>query len=160
MLTLSVGGAGALVAAPAAASRSMSRPKKSTDGKLTEEPTAGSAVAANGPTTEEIKAAPTTTTEKKSRSQSRKRSSIFGTLMGKKEEHDIKKEEKKEEKAEEKAVKEEVKQEEKAEKRAEKEEKKELKHDGAATTAAPLDAAAIGNYLSCLCGFRDFVNIP
>ena len=125
----------------------MSRPKKSTDGKHQEESVTGGAVAANGLAAEEIKAAPTATTEKKSRSQSRKRNSIFGTLMGKKEEHDMKKEEKKEEKAEEKAVKEEVKQEEKAEKKAEKEEKEELKHEGAATTATPLDAAGIGKWI-------------
>ncbi len=146
ILTSSIGGAGALAGAPAAASRSMSKPKKSMEGRLREEPVASTAVTANGPATEETKPAPTIATpaEKKSRSQSRKRNSIFGTLMGKKEEHDIKKEEKKEERAEEKAVKEEVKQEEKVEKRAEKEVKKELKHEG-----APLDAAAIGKHLSC-----------
>ena len=83
------------------------------------------------------------TTEKKSRSQSRKRNSIFGTLLGKKEDHDVKKEEKKEEKAEEKAVKEEIKHEEKAEKKAEKEEKRELRYEGA-STAGTLDAPAIG----------------
>lgn len=147
-LTFSVGGAGVLAAAPTA-SRSMSRPKKSTEGRLREEPVAGGVVAANGSSTEETKPTLTTTTEKKSRSQSRKRNSIFGTLLGKKEEHDIKKDEKKEEKAEEKAVKDEVKMEEKAEKKIEKEEKKELKHEGA-STAAPLDAAAIGKQLSHL----------
>lgn len=143
-LTLCVGGAGVLAAAPAA-SRSMSRPKKSTEGRLREEPVAGGVVAANGSSAEETKPAPTTTTEKKSRSQSRKRNSIFGTLLGKKEEHDMKRDEKKEEKAEEKAAKEDVKMEEKAEK----EEKKELKHEGV-STAAPLDAAAIGKQLSHL----------
>ena len=147
-LTLSVGGAGVLAAAPAA-SRSMSRPKKSTEGRLREEPVAGGVVAANGSSAEETKPAPTTATEKKSRSQSRKRNSIFGTLLGKKEEQDMKRDEKKEEKAEEKAVKEDVKMEEKAEKKAEKEEKKELKHEGV-STAAPLDAAAIGKQLSHL----------
>ncbi len=126
----------------------MSRPKKSTEGKLHEheEPVAGGVIAANGLSTEETKSTPTATTEKKSRSQSRKRNSIFGTLLGKKEEHDIKKEEKKEEKVEEKAVKEEAKKEGKAEKKAEKEEKKELNHEGT-STSTPLDAAGIGKQL-------------
>ena len=146
MLTLPIGGTSALVAAPVA-SRSLSRPEKSTEGKLAEEPVAGGAVATNGVATEETKPAPSTATEKKSRSQSRKRNSLFGTLLGKKEENDVKKEEKKEEKAEEKAVKAEVKSEEKAEKKAvkeaEKEEKKELKHEGT-PTSGKLDAAGIG----------------
>lgn len=143
-LTLPVGGAGVLAAAPGAP-RSMSRPKKSTEGRLQEESVAGGVVAANGSSAEDTKPAPTTATEKKSRSQSRKRNSIFGTLLGKKEEHDMKKDEKKEEKAEEKAAREEVKMEEKAEK----EEKKELKYGGG-STSAPLDAAAIGKQLSHL----------
>ena len=129
----------------------MSRPKKSTEGKLQEEPVAGGAVATNGLSTEETKLAPTAATEKKSRSQSRKRNSIFGSLMGKKDEYDIKKEEKKEEKVEEKAIREEVKQEEKAEKKAEKKETKELTHEGA-STAAPLDAAGIGKQFPYLGG--------
>ena len=93
----------------------------------------------------------------KSRSQSRKRQSIFGKVLGKKEEHDEKKEVKKEEKAEqkemkreEKAEKREEKAEEKAEVKAEKSElnveKKEAKHDHHAGTIepAPFDAPAIG----------------
>ncbi|KAK4692615.1 hypothetical protein P7C71_g4625, partial [Lecanoromycetidae sp. Uapishka_2] len=78
---------------------------------------------------------------KKSRSQSRnKRTSLFGNLLGKKEDHETKKEikkeekeEKKEEKAEEKIEKKELKAEEKAEKKEEKAElkaeKKELKEE-------------------------------
>lgn len=78
---------------------------------------------------------------KKSRSQSHnKRSSLFGNLLTKKEDHDTKKEikkeeqeEKKEEKAEDKAIKQAVKTEEKAEKKEEKAEmkaeKRELKEE-------------------------------
>ncbi|MCJ1483384.1 hypothetical protein MMC06_003551 [Schaereria dolodes] len=111
----------------------------------------------------------TTNRVDKSRSQSRKRASIFGTLRGKKDEHEEKKdvkaeqkaeqkEAKKEEKAEkkeikneEKAERKEIKDEEKAEKsvekaeaKAEKGEKAELKeekHD--VNKPAPFDAAAI-----------------
>ena len=86
---------------------------------------------------------------------------MFGALLGKKEQHDEKKElkkedkeEKKEEKAEEKAIKADVKKEEKAEHQAEKEERKEeksllkeekkaLKSDGV-VEPKPLDAAAVG----------------
>lgn len=90
---------------------------------------------------------------------------MFGALLGKKEQHDEKKElkkedkeekkeEKNEEKAEEKAIKADVKKEEKAEKQAEKEERKEEKllvkeekkapkSDGV-VEPKPLDAAAVG----------------
>ena len=50
-------------------------------------------------------AAATKPLDAKSRSQSRKRQSIFGKVLGKKEEHDEKKEMKKDEKAEEKMEK-------------------------------------------------------
>ena len=93
----------------------------------------------------------------KSRSQSRKRQSIFGKVLGKKEEHDEKKEIKNEEKAEQKEMKKEEKvekKEEKAEEKAElmaekselKEEKKEAKHGHPASIVepTPFDATAIG----------------
>ncbi|KAI9747807.1 MAG: hypothetical protein M1835_001968 [Candelina submexicana] len=87
----------------------------------------------------------------KSRSVSRKRGSIFGSLLGKKEEHEDTKELKKEEKAEIKAGKKEEKKLEKEEKKIEKEENhmdklanKEIVHDGPKHgETAPLDAAAI-----------------
>ena len=65
----------------------------------------------------------------KSRSQSRKRQSIFGKVLGKKEEHDEKKEMKKEEKSEEKAEKKEEKVDQKEMKKEEKAEQKELKRE-------------------------------
>ena len=97
-------------------------------------------------------------TKGKGRSESGKRSSIFGTLLGKKEDHDSKKEIKKEEreekreikkeekaeqneikkeqKAEDKATSKEIKEEEKAEKVAEKEEAKIEKSEAALGTGA------------------------
>lgn len=94
----------------------------------------------------------------KSRSESGKRSSIFGTLLGKKEDHDSKKEAKKEEKeekkeikkeekaeqkeikreqkAEDKAITKETKKEENAEKAAEKEEAKTEKSEATHSTGA------------------------
>ena len=91
---------------------------------------------------------------KKSRSQSRnKRGSLFGNLLGKKEEHDAKKEEKKEEKeekkeikAEEKAEKKEINAEEKAEKKEEKAEKHLDKEGNPIATGAThgFDAHAVG----------------
>lgn len=84
---------------------------------------------------------------KKDRSQSRKRGGLFGAFLGKKEEHDEKKESKKEEKAEEKAIKNEIKKEEKLEKeevKAEKKLEKEQTKGGIAGGSAPLDAVAVG----------------
>ncbi|KAL9135998.1 MAG: hypothetical protein Q9175_002796 [Cornicularia normoerica] len=91
---------------------------------------AGAAAPRNGSISEEekLKAA------KKSRSQSRnnKRSSIFGGLLGKKEDKNLDKEEKKEDKAEDKAIKKETKKEDKAGmKELKKEEKAEKKDDKA-----------------------------
>lgn len=86
---------------------------------------AGAAVPRTGSVTEEDK-------NKKSRSQSRgKRQSLFGNLLGKKEEHDAKKE---------------VKKEEKEEKKEEKEEKKlEKESDPLSTGQTPgFDAHAVG----------------
>ena len=100
----------------------------------------------------------------KSRSQSRKRQSIFGKVMGKKEDHDELKDVKKEDKAEQKEIRKEEKAEEKelqkdqkVEKAEEKVEEKvgkteqgvgDAKHSdslGAGITP-PLDAAAIGKW--------------
>ena len=78
----------------------------------------------------------------KSRSQSRKRGSIFGALLGKKEEFDDKKEVKAEEKAERTEIKKEekeLKREEKAEAKAEKAELTEEKDH-----IKPFDPVAIG----------------
>ncbi|KAL8712300.1 MAG: hypothetical protein Q9220_003451 [cf. Caloplaca sp. 1 TL-2023] len=147
---------GAVVGATST-SRSLSRHKKTPDTKVTEKttPTTAGVGGDSASSSDEAK-----TGNAKSRSQSRKRSSMFGALLGKKEQHDEKKEikkeekeEKKEEKAEEKAIKAEVKNEEKAEKQAEKEERKEeklvakeekkaLKNDGV-VDPQPLDAAAV-----------------
>lgn len=91
-------------------------------------------MARTGSVTEEDK-------NKKSRSQSRgKRQSLFGNLLGKKEEHDAKKEVKKEEKEEKK--------EEKAEAKAEKEEKRlEKESDPLSTGQTPgFDAHAVGRF--------------
>ncbi|KAI9722318.1 MAG: hypothetical protein M1812_001790 [Candelaria pacifica] len=100
----------------------------------------------------------TTKRKQKSRSASRKRGSIFGSLLGKKEEHDETNELKKEEKAEDKAERREEKKLEKEEKKIEKDEKKiereekhldkpaskEVAHNGLSHgEVAPLDAAAI-----------------
>lgn len=102
--------------------------------------------------------------KQKSRSVSRKRGSIFGSLLGKKEEHDETKELKKEEKAEEKAEKREDKKLVKEDKKLDKEEKKvekeakhlekpvtkEVAHDGlnheeaAAIAARVIDAPVVG----------------
>ena len=120
-----------------AASQSSSTPKKSTEERAVESGRNGDVVASGHSSADEA----TAKKNNKSRSQSRKRGSIFGTLLGKKEEHDEKKEVKKEEKAEEKEHR-------KEEKKIEKEEKKEAEHGHkGATEAAPLDAAAIGMYL-------------
>ncbi|KAL9604534.1 MAG: hypothetical protein Q9219_000499 [cf. Caloplaca sp. 3 TL-2023] len=133
-------------------SRSLSRHKKTTETKATDStpPAAAGVGGDSASSSDEAK-----TNKAKSRSQSRKRNSMFGTLLGKKEQHDEKKEVKKEEKAEEKAIKTEIKKEEKAEKHAEKEERKEEKaiakeekkapkNDGV-VDPAPLDAAAIAS---------------
>ncbi|KAI9881035.1 MAG: hypothetical protein M1830_008917 [Pleopsidium flavum] len=141
----------ALVAAPAAASSSLSTPKKSTDERVHDGVRNGDVVTSSNSSSDEA----TTKRKNKSRSQSRKRGSIFGTLLGKKEEHDDKKELKQEEKAEDKALTKELQKEEKAEERAEKEErkeekqiekeeKKEAKHGhNAGIETGPIDAAAI-----------------
>ena len=128
------------VTAPADTTTSIATPATTTTESKVAEPAAPTAVAAGtsrstGSSSDE--AAPKQ--KSKIRSESGKRSSIFGTLLGKKDEHDsnkeakkegkeekkeIKKEEKaekKELKAEEKAINREIKQEEKAEKAAEKE---------------------------------------
>lgn len=87
--------------------------------------------------------------QKKDRSQSRKRGGLFGAFLGKKEEHDEKKEIKKEEKAEEKAIKNETKKEEKLEKEEVKVEKKLEKEQAKGVIAggsAPLDAVAVGMF--------------
>lgn len=120
-------------AAANATSRSASRPKKSLDGsKVHDGTTTSDNVVIGGTSSDEDKIAG----KGKSRSQSRKRGSIFGTLLGKKEEHDEKKEVKKEEKADDKAIKQEikaikqeVKEEDKAEKKAEKEDDKIIKQE-------------------------------
>lgn len=161
------------VGAASSTSRSLSRPKKGNDTKATEtKPTDTKATDTKAtdtpvPVVAKVGGGDSSSDEAKvnntkSRSQSRKRSSMFGALLGKKEQHDEKKElkkeekeEKKEEKAEEKAVKAEVKKEEKAEKQAGKEERKEEKliakeekkapkNDGV-VDPAPLDAAAIAS---------------
>lgn len=100
-------------------------PKKSVDAA-----TAADAAAASSDADEAVK--PSNNTE---RSQSRKRGSIFGTLLGKKDEHA----EKKEEKAE---VKKEVKEEKKAEAAEKKEEAKETKDLSKAVDATEAAAAA------------------
>lgn len=134
----------------ATASRSLSRPKKSTDGKVHDGALPTEASARSGSSEDEAKSK----AKSKDRSQSRKRGSFFGAILGRKDEHDEKKEIKKEEKAEEKALKDETRKEEKIEKKQEKdehnlekqlekEEKKEAK-DTKAVEPAPLDAAAIG----------------
>ncbi|KAI9844232.1 MAG: hypothetical protein M1837_005738 [Sclerophora amabilis] len=67
--------------------------------------------------------------KQKSRSVSRKRASIFGSLLAKKDDHEEKKHEKKEDKAEDKAVKQAEKEEKKEEKKVEKLEKDEAKSE-------------------------------
>ena len=79
------------------------------------------------PTTGSTETAPKATT--KSRSQSRKRQSIFGKVMGKKEEHDDMMEVKKENKTEQKEMKKDEKAEQKEMKKEEKAEEKELKKE-------------------------------
>ena len=106
---------------------------------------AGAAAVRTGSFSEEDKK------NKKSRSQSRgKRQSLFGNLLGKKEEHDAKKEVKKEEKEEKKEEKAEAKaekKEEKAEAKAEKKEEKALEKEsdplGTGQTQG-FDAHAVG----------------
>ncbi|MCJ1439021.1 hypothetical protein MMC27_008411 [Xylographa pallens] len=75
----------------------------------------------------------------KSRSQSRKRQSLFGKVLGKKDESEEKKEIKKEEKIEKK----EIKTEENAEKVELKEEKREAKHGDAIAETSTFDAAVV-----------------
>ncbi|KAL8839502.1 MAG: hypothetical protein Q9170_001725 [Blastenia crenularia] len=144
-----------VVGASTSTSRSLSRHKKATDTKATDSttPVAAGVAGDSASSSDEAKARTA-----KSRSQSRKRNSMFGAFLGKKEQHDEKKElkkEEKEEKKEDKVIKAEVKKEEKAEKLAEKEERKEdkiiakeekkvLKNDGV-VDPAPLDAAAIAS---------------
>ncbi|KAL8693016.1 MAG: hypothetical protein Q9218_002073 [Villophora microphyllina] len=151
------------VGAASGTSRSLSRHKKTRDTKAADSvtPVAAGVGGDSASSSDEAKARNT-----KSRSQSRKRASVFGALLGKKEQHDEKKEvkkeereEKKEERAEEREIKHEVRKEEKAEKQAEKqaekeerkeekllakEEKKALKSDGV-VDPLPLDAAAIAS---------------
>lgn len=145
-------GAPAVMASNApTAAKSAATPKKSTEDKLHDNAGESDALASGS--------LPDPAIHKhieKSRSQSRKRQSIFGKVLGKKEEHDEKKEVKKEEKAEQKEMKKEEKAEkgeEKAEEKAElkaekaelKEEKKEAKHGHHAgiVEPAPFDAAAV-----------------
>lgn len=133
---------GALGAA-ATTSRSLSRHKKPTDTKAVDStiPATAGVGGDSASSSDEAK-----TGNAKSRSQSRKRGSMFGALLGKKEQHDEKKElkkEEKEEKKEEKAEKQAEEEERKEEKAIAKEEKKALKNDGV-VDPAPLDAAAVG----------------
>lgn len=137
MLTRPIAKPSALATTPSAAaatsSRSASRPKKSLDGgKVHDGTTTSDNVAIGSTSSDEDK----TGGKGKSRSQSRKRGSIFGALLGKKEEHDEKKEVKKEEKTDDKvikqeikAIKQEVKEEDKAEKKAEKEDDKIIRQE-------------------------------
>ena len=137
MLTSPIAKPSALATTPSAAaavtSRSASRPKKSLDAsKVHDGTTTSDNVAVSGTSSDEDK----TKGKGKDRSQSRKRGSIFTALLGKKEEHDEKKEVKKEEKADDKAIKQEikaikqeVKEEDKAEKKAEKEDDKIIKQE-------------------------------
>ncbi|KAL8874402.1 MAG: hypothetical protein Q9174_000247 [Haloplaca sp. 1 TL-2023] len=143
------------VGASSTASRSLSRHKKPRDSSAT--PASAGVGGDSASSSDEAK-----TSNAKSRSQSRKRGSMFGALLGKKEQHDEKKEVKKEEKeakkedrAEEKAIKAETKKEDKAEKHDEKEQRKEenvlakeekkmAKSDGV-VDPLPLDAAAVAS---------------
>lgn len=137
MLTSPIAKPSALDSTPSAAaattSRSASRPKKSHDGGKVHDGTATSDnIAVSGTSSDEDK----TKGKGKDRSQSRKRGSIFTALLGKKEEHDEKKEVKKEDKADDKAIKQEikaikqeVKEEDKAEKKAEKEDDQIIKQE-------------------------------
>lgn len=154
LTTLSTAKPSGTAAAATTKSRSRSRPNKMTDSKSKEAVTTGTGVgstttavaaggeepARSGSSSDEAKP------KSKTRSQSGKRSSIFGTLRAKKEEHDEKKEIKKEDKVEEKAVIHDAKKEEKVEKKAEKEEIKaeEKETKKGQTTAEPFDAAAVG----------------
>lgn len=184
MLTIPVAKPSALATTPSAAAatsnRSVSRPKKSLDGGKIHDGTAtNDNVAVGGTSSDEDK----TKGKGNSRSQSRKRGSIFGALLGKKEEHDEKKEIKKEEKADDKAIKEEikaikqeVKEEDKAEKKAEQEDdkiikkeieaiKKEVENeykteetvgktkDGYTIEPGPLDTAAVGKLCTNIIGW-------
>ncbi|KAL9029797.1 MAG: hypothetical protein Q9196_001997 [Gyalolechia fulgens] len=148
------------VGAAGSTSRSLSRHKKADDSKAAESTSSAAAKVGGGDSASSSDEAKLNHT--KSRSHSRKRGSMFGAFLGKKEQHDEKKElkkeekeEKKEEKAEEKAIKSEIRNEEKAEKQTEKEEreeekllakeeKKAVKNDGV-VDPAPLDAAAIAS---------------
>ncbi|KAL9003439.1 MAG: hypothetical protein Q9188_003689 [Gyalolechia gomerana] len=148
------------VGAAGSTSRSLSRHKKANDAKAAESTSPIAAKVGGGDSASSSDEAKVKNA--KSRSQSRKRSSMFGAFLGKKEQQDEKKElkkeemeEKKEEKPEQRAIKADVKNQEKAEKQAEKEERKEeklitkeekktLKNDGV-VDPAPLDAAAIAN---------------
>ncbi|KAL9046633.1 MAG: hypothetical protein Q9214_000578 [Letrouitia sp. 1 TL-2023] len=151
----------AAVGAGGATSRSLSRPKKTTETKAAETTTPTASGAGAGGDASSSDEGGATKNKNKSRSQSRKRGSVFGALLGKKEQHDekkeIKKEEKEEEKkekAEEKAVKAETKKEKaeekavkaetKKEEKVEKEEKKAVKNDGV-VDPTPLDAAAVAS---------------
>lgn len=130
-----------------------SRSKKSIDGSKVHDGTSPTDNVADSGTALGVGAvAPSTTTtaiggadagksKSKSRSRSRKRGSIFGALLGKKDENEEKKELKKEEKTEEKAQKE-----------GDKAVKPDIVAEGSAETSkpvetAPLDASAIG--MSC-----------
>ena len=148
MLTSAVGKPSALAAA-ATGTSAVSRPNKSTDGKVHDGALPSDNVVKTGSSSDEE----ATKAKSKSRSRSRKRTSIFGALLAKKEEHDDKKEIRKEEKVEEKAIK----QEEKLETKAANDETslgKEPKKDTITETkegdnvgAAPLDASAVGRLI-------------
>ncbi|KAI4164717.1 MAG: hypothetical protein LQ342_001692 [Letrouitia transgressa] len=137
----------AAVGAGGATSRSLSRPKKTTETKAAESTTPTASGAGAGGDASSSDEGGATKNKNKSRSQSRKRGSVFGALLGKKEQHDEKKEIKKEEKEEEKKEKAEekaVKSETKKEEKGEKEEKKAVKNDGV-VDPTPLDAAAVAS---------------
>ena len=118
--------------APAAAAVKIPRSKSKEPKKSVDAATAADAAALSNGVDEPVKH--TANTE---RSQSRNRRSIFGNLLGKKEEHA----EKKEEKAE---IKNEVKEEKKAEAEVKKEEAKETHEPSAAIEAAEASAVAAG----------------
>ncbi|MCJ1380494.1 hypothetical protein MMC17_003599 [Xylographa soralifera] len=124
--------AAALVPA-AAATRSTSTTKKSMDTKV-HDGTQDNHVAA---------AQATPRIADKSRSQSRKRQSLFGKVLGKKDESEEKKELKKEEKAEKREEKKEIKTEENAEMAKLKEEKAETKHGDVIAGTSTFDAAVV-----------------
>ena len=110
-----------------ATTSAVSKPSTTMESNTIEKPSENTPMGEGAATSVPTDAAGKATT--KSRSQSRKRQSIFGKVLGKKEEHDERKEIKKEEKTEEKAEKKEEKAEEKEMKRDEKAEQRELKKE-------------------------------